>query len=91
MLIAQVNEIVRLYPLGALAKTKCIHLQKLTDSKSKYKKVLRTHRKQIYFYILVETPATKQGCFYYLYEALQNSTMASIPKRIERIERLVPD
>ena len=29
--------------------------------------------------------------FYYLYEALQNSTMASIPKRIERIERLVPD
>ena len=44
MLTAQVNEIVRLYPLGALAKTKCIHLQKLTDSKSKYKKVLRTHK-----------------------------------------------
>ena len=42
MLTAQVNEIIRLYPLGALAIPKCIHLQKLTDSKSKYKKVLRT-------------------------------------------------
>ena len=45
MLTAKVNEIIRLYPLGALAIPKCIHLQKLTDSKSKYKKVLRTHRK----------------------------------------------
>ena len=55
MLTAKVNEIVRLYPLGALAKTKCIHLQKLTDSKSKYKKVLRTHK-----HILAETQQPKQ-------------------------------
>ena len=62
MLTAQVNEIIRLYPLGALAIPKCIHLQKLTDSKSKYKKVLRTHKN-----ILAETQATKnKGCFYYL-------------------------
>ena len=51
MLTAKVNEIIRLYPLGALAIPKCIHLQKLTDSKSKYKKVLRTHKN-----ILAETP-----------------------------------
>ena len=65
MLTAKVNEIIRLYPLGALAKTKCIHLQKLTDSKSKYKKVLRTHRN-----ILAEK--RKQSfldCFFIIYQA----------------------
>ena len=62
MLTAKGSETISLYPLGALAKTKCIHLQKLTDSKSKYKKVLRTHRN-----ILAETQEQpKQGCFYYL-------------------------
>ena len=56
------NEIIRLYPLGALAIPKCIHLQKLTDSKSKYKKVLRTHRKHF------SRNASNQnnGRFYYL-------------------------
>ena len=58
MLTAQVNEIIRLYPLGALAITKCIHLQKLTDSKSKYKKVLRTHKN-----ILAETQQPNKVAF----------------------------
>ena len=62
MLTAKVNEIIRLYPLGALAIPKCIHLQKLTDSKSKYKKVLRTHRN-----ILAETSATKTTVVFIIY------------------------
>ena len=79
MLTAQVNEIIRLYPLGALAIPKCIHLQKLTDSKSKYKKVLRTHRKH-FSRKTQEQP--KQRLLFIIYMRHSNCIMSDILQRV---------
>ena len=62
MLTAKGSETISLYPLGVLAIPKYTHLQKLTDSKSKYKKVLRTHKN-----ILAETQATKTTVVFIIY------------------------
>ena len=75
MLTAKGSETISLYPLGLLAIPKYTHLQKLTDSKSKYKNVLRTHKN-----IFSRNAATKNKVAFIIFREATQERQSALHK-----------